>query len=145
VPFPSELESAREKTRTLLSQGAQAQKWLAAPDSPDCWTIDLNEFPDLIEPTNSSQKQQSYPTRTTLKGSKRLARYHTVMDAIAACLQEHYPKPMTIKQMADYFYPDGLSPSRRQKIHSSLGNALSAGNNQLWRRVKLGTYIWKGN
>jgi hypothetical protein len=50
---------------------------------------------------------------------------------------------MTIQQIADYFYPDGLSPSRRQKIHGSLGNDLSAGNNQLWRRVKLGTYLWQ--
>jgi hypothetical protein len=140
---PSQLESSTEKTRSLLSQGAQSQKWFAAPDSPDCWTIDLSEFPDLTEQANSSGKHSPHASRTTLIGSERLARYPTVIDAIAACLQEHYPKPMTIKQIADYFYPDNLSPSRRQKIHGSLGNALSAGNNQLWRRVKLGTYIWQ--
>jgi hypothetical protein len=139
---PSRLQSAREKTRSLLEQGAQGQKWFAVPDSPDCWTIDLSEFPDLIEQSNPSTKYPPHAPRKTLVGSERLADYVTVTSAIAACLQEHYPNSMTIKQIVDYFYPDGLSPSRRQKIHGSLGNALSAGNNQLWRRVKLGTYIW---
>ncbi|NJO94436.1 MAG: hypothetical protein HC820_09135 [Hydrococcus sp. RM1_1_31] len=50
---------------------------------------------------------------------------------------------MKTKQIADYFYPEGLSDSRRQKVHASLSNALSEGNNKSWRRVKVGQYIWK--
>jgi hypothetical protein len=52
---------------------------------------------------------------------------------------------MTTKQIADYFYPEGLSDTRRQKVHASLTNALSAGCNKLWWRVKLGEYIGKSS
>lgn len=45
----TELESALKITKKLLSEGASQQKWFAVPDAPDCWTIDLAEFPDLIE------------------------------------------------------------------------------------------------
>jgi hypothetical protein len=137
-----ERDNATQETRMLLEKGTTQQRWFAVRDAPDCWTIDLGEFPDLTEqPT--PLKRASYNLRITLVGSEILERYATISDAIAACLEEHYPKSMTTKQIADWFYPEGLSPSRRQKIHSSLGNALSAGCDKLWRRVRLGEYIWK--
>lgn len=131
----SELDSAREETRSLLEKGTQEQKWFAVPDSPDCWTIDLSEFPDLVkQPNSSSSKQPSKNPRITLVGSERLDCYATVSEAIAACLEEHYPDSMTTLQIADWFYPKGLSQVRRQKVHAALGKSLSDGNNQYWRR-----------
>jgi hypothetical protein len=138
-----ELDKAIKETRLLLEKGTQEQKWFAVPDAPDCWTIDLSEFPDLIEQPTPPKRASSLAPRTILVGSERLDLYATVTDAIAACLEEHYPKSMKIAKIADYFYPDGLSPSRRQKVHNSLGNVLSAGCNKLWRRVSVGEYIWK--
>jgi hypothetical protein len=137
----SELESATEVTRSYLEKGAAQQLWFAVPDSPDCWTIDLGEFPDLTPQVNSRAKKQSHPPRTTLVGSERLARYATVMDALAACLKEHYPNSMTTRQIADWFYPEELSHSRREKVHTAMGKALSAGCDRLWRRVRVGEYI----
>jgi hypothetical protein len=137
----SELESATEVTRSYLEKGAAQQLWFAVPDSPDCWTIDLSEFPDLSEELNLSKKKQPHPPRTTLVGSERLDRYPTVMDALAACLAEHYPNSMTTKQIADWFYPDKLSHSRREKVRTALGKALSAGCDRYWRRVRVGEYI----
>jgi hypothetical protein len=138
-----ELHSARKTTRLLLEKGASQQKWFAVPDAPDCWTIDLKEFPDLTEPPNPSGKKppSSHP-RKTLVGSERLARYATVAEALAACLEEHYPNSMTTSALADWFYPKGLSKSKREKILASLSKALSKGNNKSWRRVRVGQYIW---
>jgi hypothetical protein len=136
------LESATEETKALLGKGTAQQRWFAVPDAPDCWTIDLKEFPDLTEPPKPSGKKppSSHP-RKTLVGSERLARYATVAEALAACLEEHYPNSMTSEQIADYFYPDGLSKSKREKVLASLGKALSKGNNKSWRRVRVGQYI----
>jgi hypothetical protein len=138
------LESATEETKALLGKGGAQQRWFAVPDAPDCWTIDLSEFPYLIEQPNPSQeKQPSYNPRITLVGSERIDRYATVSEAIAACLSDHYPDSMTTKQIADWFYPEGLSDARRQKVHAALGKSLSDGNNKTWRRVRMGKYIWK--
>ncbi len=136
-----EMEPARTSTRKLLEGGVSHNRWFAVPDAPDCWTIDLALFPDFISPPTPSKKQPPYAPRTTLVGSERLARYATVAEALCACLSQHYPNSMTIAQIADWFYPDGLSPSRRQKVHTSLSNALSAGCNKFWRRVRVGEYI----
>jgi hypothetical protein len=136
-----ELDKATEEIKSLLEKGTDLQLWFAVPDSPDCWTIALGEFPDLIEIVNSRAKKQSHPPRTTLVGSERLARYATVMDALAACLKEHYPNSMTTRQIADWFYTDELSQERREKVHTAIGKALSAGCERLWRRVRVGEYI----
>jgi hypothetical protein len=138
-----ELNSAKDKTKSLLKLGMAQQKWFAVPDAPDCWTIDLNEFPDLNEQPSSFQRSSFSAPRTTLFGSERLERYATITLALADCLKEHYPNSMKTKQIADYFYPDGLSDTRRQKVHVSLSHALSAENNKLWKRVRVGEYVWK--
>lgn len=139
----AELESARTTTRKLLEYGTSRNRWFAAPDSPDCWTIDLALFPDLIAQPTTSKRSPPHVSRTTLFDSQRLAGYATVAEAIAVCLEQHYPNSMTTSQIADWFYPEGLSPSKRQKVHSTLSNPLSAGCNKTWRRVRLGEYIWK--
>jgi len=77
-----ELESAKEITRLLLEKGAIQQEWFAVPDAPDCWTIDLSEFPDLVERKTPTKRASSHAARTTLVGSERLARYATVTEAI---------------------------------------------------------------
>ncbi|NJO94437.1 MAG: hypothetical protein HC820_09140 [Hydrococcus sp. RM1_1_31] len=64
------LESAKKETRSLLEKGMQQQKWFAVPDAPDCWTIDLSEFPDLTEPKTSTKRSPTSPPRTTLVGSE---------------------------------------------------------------------------
>jgi hypothetical protein len=46
---PDLLAPVTERTRQQLAEGARAGKWFAVPDSPDCWTIDLREFPDWAE------------------------------------------------------------------------------------------------
>jgi hypothetical protein len=139
----TELDKATEETRILLEKGSKKQRWCAVPDAPDCWTIDLAEFPDLTRPPTSSFIPSSLAPRTILVGSEILERYATISDAIAACLAEHYPNSLTTKQIADWFYPEGLSQARRQKVHASLSNPLSAGCDKLWRRVRVGEYIWK--
>jgi hypothetical protein len=136
-----ELDKAIEEIKSLLEKGTDLQLWFAVPDSPDCWTIDLSEFPDSISQVNSRANKQSSSPRTTLVGSERLDRYPTVMDALAACLAEHYPNSMTTKQIADWFYPDKLSQQRREKVRTALGKALSAGCDRDWRRVRVGEYI----
>jgi hypothetical protein len=46
---PDILAPVTERTRQQLAVGARVGKWFAVPDSPDCWTIDLQEFPDWAE------------------------------------------------------------------------------------------------
>lgn len=141
----TESESIKNKIRLLLEKGSAQQKWFAVPDAPDCWTINLGEFPDFTEPPTPPKRASSFNPRITLVNSERLDRYATVTDAIAACLSEHYPDSMSTKQIADWFYPEELSASRRQKVHAALSKSLSDGNNQSWRRVRVGKYIWKGS
>jgi hypothetical protein len=119
----TELDKATEPIKSLLDRGVSQQKWFAVPDSPDCWTIDLSEFPDLIEQPTPPKRASSYNLRITLVGSERLDRYATVSDAIAACLEENYPDSMSTLQIADWFYPEGLSQTRRQKVHAALGKS----------------------
>lgn len=137
-----ELPQITAATRQRLAEGANQGKWSAVPDSPDCWTIDLNHFPDLA-PVERDQPQPK-PVQRHIPDCDKLSEYGTVKKALAACLEEHSPMPLTIQQVIDWFYPQGLSEAMRKKAYGSISKSLSEGCNRLgWRRVSPGRYVWK--
>ena len=140
---PLELKRVTAATRQLLEEGASQLKWYAVPDSPDCWTIDLKHFPDLAT-VERHQPQRASPNRT-IPDCEKLSEYGTVKKALAACLEEHSPQSMTIAQVVDWFYPEGLEKAYRSKAYRSISKGLSEGCDRLgWRRVSLGRYVWQG-
>ena len=139
-------ESVTAATRQLLEEGATQGKWCAVPDSPDCWTIDLKDFPDLAatKPDQGRSKPQAKHSLRTIPDCEKLVQYGTVKAAIAACLEEHSPVPMTIWQVVDWFYPQGQPSEVRRKAYGAISKALSDGCDRLgWRRVSPGRYVWK--
>ncbi len=140
---PLDLKRVTAATRQLLEEGASQLKWYAVPDSPDCWTIDLKHFPDLAT-VERHQPQRASPNRT-IPDCEKLSEYGTVNKALAACKEEHSPQSMTIAQIVDWFYPEGLEKAYRSKADRSISKGLSEGCDRSgWRRVSLGRYVWQG-
>lgn len=59
------LKSAQTITKKLLEFGVAEGKWFAVPDSPNCWTIDLNEFPEFQQSPPTTQKLGLSTTETS--------------------------------------------------------------------------------
>lgn len=117
------LEEMTQATKKLLEEGAREKKWYAMPDSPECWTIDLKEFPDLWHSSkNLSQPKKSAHVAQSarLPYSAKLAAYGTTTAAIRACLQEHHPHSMTTPQVLDWLYPDGIAEKHKKKRQKPL-------------------------
>lgn len=137
-----ELPRVTTATRQLLAQGVSQGKWYAVPDSPDCWTLELSDLADFL-PTASSK---SSSTTELLPGCDKLDQYENIKTAIAACLEEHSPESMTIQQVIDWFYPQGVPQALKKRVYELISKGLTQGCNRLgWRRVSPGRYVWKPN
>ncbi|ACK71639.1 hypothetical protein PCC7424_3239 [Gloeothece citriformis PCC 7424] len=149
VPSQDLLE-VTQATKKLLEEGAKEQKWYAMPDSPECWTIDLKEFPDLFisnsKKISSSNKNLAHlPYCSRLPYSEKLAKYDSTGAAISACLQSNYPHTMTTLEVLDWLYPEGVPEARRKKASEAINNVLSKGVGlKGWQKVGPGLYRWTG-
>jgi hypothetical protein len=65
---PEQLPDATASTLELLKLGTQENYWYAVPDSPNCWTLELSEFPEF-----KTQKVREEPIGLlTVEASKLL-------------------------------------------------------------------------
>jgi hypothetical protein len=135
-----ELNLAKQVIEQLLEQGASQGKWYAVPDSPDCWTIDLREFPELAPPRKSKYGNRRGEPR--LPANEILDRHKNLTAAIKTCLEEN-AKPMTINSMLDWFYPDGLLPEQRKRARQAIRDVVikKCGQIGCWKRFATGLYI----
>jgi hypothetical protein len=133
----------------ILKLGEQDGFWDAVPDSPGCWTIDLNDFPDFKKQTqaslsngkkNNTRSKQAHPTG--LPNSQILEQFDTLHSAIFECLQIHYPGMMDVSIVLQWLYPDGLSPSQEKIVSPIVTKTLSKGCGKGWQYVGKGLYVW---
>jgi hypothetical protein len=137
------------EVKRALTKGEKEGYWYAVPDSPDCWTIDLNDFPDLSarksQPGKKTTKHKSIKDNKTqrLPYSEKVEMFVTLTTAIQECLQLHYPEMMNATAIMQWLYPNKLSASQKETVRTSINTALSKGcDTQGWKRVKTGYYLW---
>lgn len=141
-------QELREIVRQLLMQGERQGLWASIVDSPDCWTIDLRDFPDLSTPATSKRKQKKAPrrayNRSRLPNTGKMKEYETLTAAISQCLREHAPRTMDAHQVMDWIYPEGLSEKWRNKAYQAVSDGLNKGcSRKHWEREEIGWYYWK--
>jgi hypothetical protein len=154
--------SVKNEVKNILLAGEKQDFWYAVPDSPDCWTLDLNDFPDLVSssqtkksPNNQKNHQSrlAHPQRSRHNSSgisqfpysERLEQCVTLNVAIEECLILHYPEAMNAEEILQWLYPNGLSHRQRKQVHAAIMDILDEGNNsQAWKGFRIGKYIWDG-
>ena len=147
APKPDYIETVTAAVKKLLHEGEQQGKWASVPDSPNCWTIDLKEIPDLVSSNPFSSKSTSEKAqKTSYPTSEKLEEYSSLADAILGCLKENYPSSLNTGDIFDWLYPDGLSKQQEFKMKKAIGNALlNRGKSLGWRRLRIGRYAWTGS
>jgi hypothetical protein len=141
------LEDQQEESVTvaiaqLLERGASQGRWSAIPDSPDCWTIDLKDFPDLVPTPKSDKSRSRKKLISRLPLNEKLDQYNTLTEAILACLQNNVPKSMSVSEILDWFYPEGLSLEEQPKAKEAIKDVIikKCGLPGCWKRVETGRY-----
>lgn len=141
----------KRQLQKLLEQGEKQGFWASIPDSPNCWTLDLNDFPDLVSQlkVRKSQKKPKKTSRAAYNRSRlpntgRMKQYETLTAAIAQCLREHSPQSMDAHQVMQWIYPDGLSEKLRSKAYQAVSDGLNKGcSRKRWQREEIGWYFWE--
>ena len=100
------------------------------------------------KPTKSKNTRQAKKSTkafsSRLPYSEKLASCETIVDAVALCLQEYYPKVINTQDIVNYYYPEGLARETRKKAYEAFSNSLSKGaGKQGWIRSSIGKYRWK--
>lgn len=140
------------KVKVILQQGEDFGLWSSVPDSPECWTLDLADFPDLLNrpaPGSSttkkrrrkSTKSKKSHNRTRLPPCAKIDEFETLTGAIKACLKEHYPKTMDAHEVLAWMYPEELDPKTKTKAYQAVSDGLNKGcSRKHWQRVEIGIY-----
>ncbi len=151
--------TAQEYLEQILQVGEQQQQWFAVPDASDCWTIDLEDFPNLaakaaLSTTNKRANKHSvhkhkqlkpHPERYRLPKSKRLEQFASWMDAVGTFIEQSYPQTVSSTDVVDWLYPQGLSKVHYKLVRSDANKTLSAGCQRgLWERKGVGVYLGFG-
>jgi hypothetical protein len=136
-----ELNLVTQVVEQLLELGASQGRWASVPDSPECWTIDLQEFPELAVSSKKDKIRRRGEPR--LPASERLDRYRNLTEAVTSCLEENAPKAMNINDMLDWFYPDGLLPEQKKRARQAIRDVIMKKCNQVgcWKRFAVGLYV----
>jgi hypothetical protein len=136
-----ELNSVTQVVEQLLEQGASQGRWAAVPDSPGCWTIDLGEFPELaVSPTKGRSRKKGV---SRLPDNEKLDRYKNLTEAIKTCLEENAPKALSINDILDWFYPNGLPIEYRKRARQAIRDVVikKCGQVGCWKRFAVGFYM----
>ena len=106
-------------------------------------SYDRKTKPAKKQDTNKTKKSsKSFSSRLPL--SEKLAHHETIVDAVAVCLQEYYPRVVSVKNILEYYYPDGLDEVAKKKAYASFSDCLSKGaGKQGWVKISKGNYRWK--
>jgi hypothetical protein len=93
--------------------------------------------------TNKTKKPTNAHS-SRLPSSKKLASCETIVDAVAVCLQEYYPKIISATDIMKYYYPDGLEGEAKKRAYAAFSDCLSKGAGKHgWVRASIGKYRWK--
>jgi hypothetical protein len=158
----AEKEKLQDKVKNILHLGESQHLWSAVPDSPNCWTIELQDIPDLVKistkeakktpatnsarsvPHKNSKKQtkKSIVLRSRLAYSDKLENT-SLVDAVAECLRENYPMTMSANEVVRWLYPNGLPEEDRKQARSSVSDTLNKRcGDKGWKRISVGVYLW---
>lgn len=142
----------KPKLRGLLNQGENFNLWCAVPDSPDCWTFKLADFPEFNPESapKKTKKRKKPPTYTKkpynlsrLPDCPKLDNYGTLTATIRACLKENYPTDMDANEVMDWMFPQGLEGQDKAKAYQAVSDGLNKGcSRKHWTRVEVGRYVW---
>ncbi|ELS04368.1 hypothetical protein Xen7305DRAFT_00040990 [Xenococcus sp. PCC 7305] len=143
----------KARVSQILQQGEDFGLWSNVPDSPECWTLDLADFPDLLNRPPSSRstttkkrrrkstKAKKSHNRTRLPPCTKIDEHETLTGAIKACLREHYPKTMDAHEVLAWMYPEELDGPTKNKAYQAVSDGLNKGcSRKHWQRVEIGIY-----
>jgi hypothetical protein len=148
---PSQYPALKQQLKQTLERGEIQGFWASIPDSVDCWTLDLQDFPDLVPQAlakKSSKKTKKSSraayNRSRLPNSGRMKEYETLTAAISQCLREYAPQTVDAHRVMDWIYPEGLSDKLRNKAYQAISDGLNKGcSRKHWERAEIGWYYWK--
>jgi hypothetical protein len=136
------LERVTEEIVQMLELGVSQGKWFAILDSPNCWTLSLEDFPELTSEKTINKVRTRRKLISRLPDNGKVHQYPTLTDAIVACLQENAPKALTINQMLDWFYPEGMPTEDKKRARQAIRDIVmkKCGRDNCWKRVGTGIY-----
>ena len=131
-------ESQTTKSQTVIEDSTQN-------NSHKNSTTEATKTKKLAKRQNTnktSKSSKSFSSRLPL--SEKLTHHETIVDAVAVCLQEYYPRVVSVKNILEYYYPDGLDELAKKKAYASFSDCLSKGaGKQGWVKISKGNYRWK--
>ncbi len=133
----------KQELESILVQGEKEELWASVPEAPGCWTIDLKEIAEVGVKSKSQKKKKRRRKNLTPKKGK-MRQYQTLTQAVTDCVSQNYPQVMTTDKISEWLYPRGLSATESQQVKNAIGKVLSKGSGDLWTRVAVGKYVWKG-
>lgn len=152
VITPSEVKSTPDKqiASKTVEEASESTHQTAIEDS----TLHDRKTKDSTTEATKTKKQAKKDTSKTKKSSKsfssrlplseKLAHHETIVDAVAVCLQEYYPRVVSVRNILEYYYPDGLDKLSKKKAYASFSDCLSKGaEKQGWVKISVGNYRWK--
>lgn len=152
VITPSEVKLAPDKqiaTKTVENESESAQTAIENSTSHARKTKDSTT--EATKTKKPAKKQDTSKTKKSSKSfssrlplSEKLAHHETIVDAVAVCLQEYYPRVVSVRNILEYYYPDGLDKVAKKKAYASFSDCLSKGaGKQGWVKISVGNYRWK--
>ncbi len=133
----------KQELESILVQGEKEELWASVPEAPGCWTIDLKEIAEVGVKSKSQKKKKRRRKNLTPKKGK-MRQYQTLTQAVTDCVSQNYPQVLTTDKISEWLYPRGLSEVESQQVKNAIGKVLSKGSGDLWTRVAVGKYVWKG-
>ncbi|MGF1540032.1 MAG: hypothetical protein ACFCU5_06205 [Pleurocapsa sp.] len=148
---PSQYPALKQQLKQTLDKGEHQGLWASIPDSVDCWTLDLQDFPDLVpqslsksrstKKSKTKRSSRAAYNRSRLPNLGRMKEYETLTAAISQCLREYAPQTVDAHQVMDWIYPDGLSDKVRNKAYQAISDGLNKGcSRKHWERAEIGWY-----
>ncbi len=148
--FPLYQPQLKIQLNQILEQGKSFGLWAKVPDSPECWTADLADFPEFAKNNVASRTKTRRQTRVSKKKPYNLSRlpdcakldeYGTLTGTIRACLSHFAPQPLDAHQVMAWMFPDGLSEKDKAKAYQAVSDGLNKGcSRKHWQRVEVGVY-----
>lgn len=147
APKSEFVETVTTQVDERLRSGEVQGRWARVPDSPDCWTIDLKEIPDLIEKKKTQPRHEPRGGKlTSLPPSSKLTEYSGLPSAIQAYMRENADRRSRTGDIFAWLYPDGVPKKEEDKTKKAINNALLSNQGKLgWVRVGKGEYAWAGS
>ena len=147
APKSEFVETVTTQVDERLRSGEVQGHWARVPDSPNCWTIDLKEIPDLIEKKKNQPRHEPRGGKSaSLPPSLKLTEYSGLPSAIQAYMRENADRRSRTGDIFAWLYPDGVPKKEEDKTKKAINNALLSNQGKLgWVRVGKGEYAWAGS